>query len=143
MHSISMKEEYISRYCLTRLSHSDISPRFLIRSTIQIFSLALSFASPFRYFLSLSHSLHHSDIFLRSFIRFTIQILSPTSANSGFGCRSRKRRPLIFAIFADNSPSQLKSSATVTHSLILTNEQRSLRSLRSLHSLISTSSTLR
>jgi hypothetical protein len=52
-----------------------------------------------------------------------------TSANSVFGDRSRKRRSLIFAIFADNSSSQLKSSATVTHSLILTNEQQSLRSL--------------
>jgi hypothetical protein len=52
-----------------------------------------------------------------------------TSTNPIFGGRSRKRRPLIFAIFADNSSSQLKSSATVTHSLILTNEQRSLRLL--------------
>jgi hypothetical protein len=54
---------------------------------------------------------------------------SSTSANSIFDDRSRKERSLIFAIFADNSSSQLKSSATVIHSLILTNEQRSLRSL--------------
>jgi hypothetical protein len=53
----------------------------------------------------------------------------PTSTNPVFGDRSRKRRPLIFAIFADNSSSQLKSLATVTYSLILTNEQRSLRSM--------------
>jgi hypothetical protein len=42
--------------------------------------------------------------------------------------------------------SQPKSSATVTHPLVLADEQRPLRplrSLRSLHSLISTSSTLR
>jgi hypothetical protein len=52
-----------------------------------------------------------------------------TSTNSIFDDRSRKRRSLIFAIFTDNSSSQLKSSITVTHSLILTNEQRSLRSL--------------
>jgi hypothetical protein len=55
--------------------------------------------------------------------------VSSTSANLVFDDRSRKRRSLIFAIFADNSSSQFKSLATVTYSLILTNEQRSLRSL--------------